>query len=41
MRWGVERVFQEERRVGAKVVGLRHDETFRIAVQKCSKEKCM
>lgn len=38
MRWGVERVFQEERRVGAKLVGIRHDETFRMAIQKCSKE---
>ena len=37
MRWVVERVFQEER-VGAEVVGIRHDETFRRTVEKRSKK---
>lgn len=41
MRWVVERVFQEERRVGAKVVGIRHDEAFRRTAEKHFKEKCM
>lgn len=37
---GVKRVFQEERRVGTKDVGIRPDETLRMAVQKCSKKVC-